>query len=97
MQSGGVLVWLSVWTLERGADLHTAQLMPLPRHRKIQTGFTFLVPAHPGSPQKGAIKQVCVSECTDMQIHMHLNSNTDLLTGGSMYAEGLPSTIPQPT
>jgi len=34
--------------------LHTAQLMPLPLtvscFSKIQTGFTFLVPAHPGSP-----------------------------------------------
>ena len=40
--------------LERGADLHMAQLMPLPlsisRFSKIQIGFTFLVPAHPGSP-----------------------------------------------
>jgi len=39
--------------LERGADLHTAQLMPLPLtvscFSKIQTGFTFLVPAHPGT------------------------------------------------
>jgi len=41
--SGGVL-----------ADLHTAQLMPLPLtvccFSKIQIGFTFLVPAHLGSP-----------------------------------------------
>ena len=40
--------------LERGADLHMAQLMPLPLtvscFSKIQTGFTFLLPAHPGSP-----------------------------------------------
>jgi len=40
--------------LERGADLHTAQVMPLPLTvsclSKIQIGFTFLVPAHPGSP-----------------------------------------------
>jgi len=40
--------------LERGADLHAVQLMPLPLtvscFKKIQTGFTFLVPAHPGSP-----------------------------------------------
>jgi len=28
-QSGGVLVWLSVWS-EQGADLHMTQLMPLP-------------------------------------------------------------------
>ena len=39
--------------LERGADLHMAQLMPLPLtvscSSKIQIGFTFLVPAHLGS------------------------------------------------
>ena len=27
---------------------------------KIQIGFTFLVPAHPGSPGKRAVKRVCV-------------------------------------
>jgi len=41
-----------------------AQLMPLPLivscFSKKQIGFTFLVPAHPGSPGKGAIKWVCV-------------------------------------
>ena len=40
--------------LERGADMHMAQLMPLPLtvsfSSKIQTGFTFLVPADPGIP-----------------------------------------------
>ena len=40
--------------LERCADLHMAQLMPLPLtvscFSKIQIGFTFLVPAHLGSP-----------------------------------------------
>jgi len=49
--SGGVLVWLSVWS---EVQLHMAQLIPLPLtvscFSKIQTGFTFLVPAHPGSP-----------------------------------------------
>ena len=53
--------------LERGADLHTAQLMPLPltfsRFSKIQTGFAFLVTAHLGSPGKGAVKRVCVNGC----------------------------------
>jgi len=53
--------------LERGADLHTAQLMPLPLtvscFSKIQIGFTFLVPAHPGSPGKRADKRVCVCVC----------------------------------
>ena len=50
--------------LERGADLHIAQLMPLPLtvscFSKIQIGFTFLVPAHPGSPRQRAVKRVCV-------------------------------------
>ena len=53
--------------LDRGADLHMAQLMPLPLtvswFSKIQIGFTFLVPAHPGSPGHRAIKQVCVCVC----------------------------------
>ena len=42
--------------LEQGADLHIAQLMPLPLtvccFSKIQIGFTFLVPAHLGCPGK---------------------------------------------
>jgi len=50
--------------LERYADLHMAQLMPLPLtvscFSKIQIGFAFLVPAHLGSPGKGAVKRVCV-------------------------------------
>ena len=50
--------------LERGADLHMAQLMPLPLtvscFSKIQIFFTFLVPAHLGSPGKRAAKRVCV-------------------------------------
>jgi len=50
--------------LERGADLHMAQLMPLllttSCFSKLQMGFTFLVPAHPGSPGQRAVKRVCV-------------------------------------
>jgi len=50
--------------LELDADLHVAQLMPLPLtvscFSKIQIGFTFQVPAHPGSPGKRAVKRVCV-------------------------------------
>ena len=51
--------------LERGADLHMAQLMPLPLtvscFSKIEIGFTFLVPAHPGSSAgQRAVKRVCV-------------------------------------
>jgi len=51
--------------LERGGDLHTAQLMPLPLavscFSKIQLGFTFLVPDHLVSPGKRAVKRVLVS------------------------------------
>ena len=47
--------------LERGADLHTAQLVPLPLtvscSSKIQVGFTFLVLAHLGSPGQRAVKR----------------------------------------
>ena len=50
--------------LELGADLHMAQLMPLPLtvscFSKIQIGFAFLIPAHPG---KRAVKRVCVCVC----------------------------------
>jgi len=53
---------------ERGADLHIAQLIPLPLtvscFSKIQIGFTFLVPAHMGSPGQKAIKWVCVCLCS---------------------------------
>jgi len=53
--------------LERGAYLHMAQLMPPPLivscFSKIQIGFTFLVPAYPGSPGKRAIKWESVCVC----------------------------------
>jgi len=53
--------------LEQGADMHTAQLMPLPLtfscFSKIQIGFTFLVPAYPGCPGKEAVKWLCVCVC----------------------------------
>ena len=56
--------------LERGADLHMAQLMLLPLtvscFSKIQIGFTFLVPVHLGSPGKGPLNG-CVCGTTVMQ------------------------------
>ena len=61
--------------LERGADLHIAQLMPLPLtvscFSKVQIGFTFLVPAHPGSPGQRAVKRVCV--CLSCALVIHVN------------------------
>jgi len=45
--NGGMLAWLSIWSEVQ---------MPLPLtvscFSKIQIGFSFLVPAHPGSPGK---------------------------------------------
>ena len=53
--------------LVRGADLHMVQRIPLPLtvscFSKIQTGFTFLVPAHPGSLGQRAVERVCVCVC----------------------------------
>jgi len=53
--------------LERRADLHMAQLMPLPLivycFSEIQIGFNFLVPAHLDSPGKRAVKRECVCVC----------------------------------
>jgi len=58
----GVVIYL-----ERSADLHMAQLMPLPLtvscFNKIQIGFTFLVLAYPGSPGQKAVKWLCVYVC----------------------------------
>ena len=64
--------------LERGADLHMAQLMPLPLtiscFSKVQIGFTFVVPAHLGSPGKRAVKRVCV--CLVIEQHRGLTTCT---------------------
>ena len=63
--------------MEQSADLHMAQLMPLPVtvscFSKIQIGFTFLVLAHLGSPGKGLLNGcgcVCIHKklCSDCTI-----------------------------
>ena len=59
-----------VISMERGADLHMAQLIPLPLtvscFSKIEIGFTSLVPAYPGRPRKRAVKRVRVCVCVCM-------------------------------
>ena len=62
--------------LERGADLHMAQLMPLPLtvffFSKIQIGLTFLVLAHSGSPGQRAVKRLCVCVCVCVRVCVHV-------------------------
>jgi len=68
--------------LERGAVLHTAQLMPLPLtvscFSKIQIDFTFLVPAHPGSYYSSLIWEqsvvMNVSVCMSVSLHAYLST-----------------------
>jgi len=74
--------------LERGADLHMAQLMPLPLTvsclSKNQIGFTFLVPAHLGSTGQRAVKRVCVcvsvpylsAETNTTETHNHTSKSS---------------------
>jgi len=53
--SGGVLAWLSVWS-EVQTCIWPADATATHCLSKIQIGFTFLIPAHPGSPLKRAVQ-----------------------------------------
>ena len=59
---------------------YMAQLMPLPLtvscFSKIQIGFTFLVPAHLGSPGQRAVKRVCacVRACVCVSVYPPLKT-----------------------
>ena len=80
--------------LERGADLHMAQLMPLPLtvscFSKIQIGFTFVVPAHPGSPGERAVKRcVCVCVCVCVFYSVEYQYSNILLATGRVYTHRL--------
>ena len=85
--------------LERGADWHMAQLMPLPLAlscvSKIQTGFTILVPAHPGSPGKGPLNCVraCVRVCLVLHIMSSLPAAAFTYVLGCVYTSGTQSEI----
>jgi len=67
--------------LERGADLHMAPLMPLPLtvscFSKIQIGFTFLTPAHPGSLGQRAVERAraCVY---DTRCYLNVRSKANM-------------------
>jgi len=84
------MAWLSVWTLERGADLHVAQLMPLPLtvscFYKIQIGSTFLVPAHRGSRGQRAVKWVCVLLlCSSLKMFFFISYSSQWLDWYTQY------------
>ena len=87
--------------LELGAVLHMDQLMPLPLNvsffSKIQIGVTFLVPAHPGSPGKRAVKRECVcvpvrEQSVVMSISVYVCDLRQIFSeysyGYSMWAQG---------
>ena len=63
--SGWVLTWLSVWSKVQTCiwpswcHCHSLSLASV----KSRLVFTFLVPAHLGSPGKRAVKRVCVCVC----------------------------------
>jgi len=64
-----------VVSLEHGADLHMAQLMPLPVtvscFSKIQIGFISLVPAHLGNPGKGPLNGCACVNVYHLPINVH--------------------------
>jgi len=78
--------------LERDADLHMAQLMPLPLtfscFSKIQIGFTFLVPAHrvvgAGNPKSNGVGKIIPESCVSQNLsaydrHWRLASSQEVL------------------
>ena len=74
-----------------------AQVMPLPLivscFSKIQIGFTFLVPAHLGSPGQRAAKRVCVCVCVYIYIYIYtpthpFNGPLSRTTRVSLYQKG---------
>ena len=67
--------------------------MPLPLtvscFSKILIGFTFLVPAHLGSPGKRAVKRVCVCDTFTygylLKVSQNLTKNCEKYMGKQMY------------
>ena len=84
-----------VTCLQRDANLHVAQLVILPLtvscFSKMQIGFTFLVPAHLGSPGQRVVKRVLlllllfyffylVAYCFSVLILVVINEDDDELS-----------------
>ena len=72
--SGGLLAWLSVWSYVQiciwpsWCHYHSLSLASV----KSRLVFTFLVPAHLGSPGKRAVKRVCVC----LSVPWHISKTT---------------------
>ena len=70
--TSGVLVWLSVWSevqtciWSSWCHCHSLSVASV----KSRLVFTFLVPAHPGSPGQRAVKGVCVKGVCTSQCFM---------------------------
>jgi len=58
--------------LKQGADLHSAELMPL------SLSFTFLVLAHPGSPEKRPLNGCVRARINDDDDEVHVKIMTAL-------------------
>jgi len=82
--------------LERDADVHMAQLMPLSLtvscSCEFQIGFTFLVLADLGSPGQRAVKRVCVCvsmyvcACICSELFAKVRDDTDQLRAAELIA-----------
>ena len=78
--------------LELSADLHIAQWIPLPLtvscFSKIQIGFSFLLPAHVGSPGQRAVKRVHV--CVMWYAFLYTNDSWSCIFQFCRCCDGLP-------
>ena len=81
--------------LERGADLHMAQLMQLPLtvscSSKIQIGFTFLVPAYPGCPGKKRPLNGCCC-CCSVFFHCRIRNRPNAIVQELLFTDVFEST-----
>jgi len=57
------LQWIFAKQAHEVTEYELGTIILLTSNYKIQIGFTFLVPAHLGSPGQRAIKRVCVCVC----------------------------------
>jgi len=80
-QSGGVVVWLSVWSKVQTCiwpswcHCHSLSLASV----KSRLVFTFLVAAHLGSPGKRAVKWVCVCKVSALN-YLHCSDTVSWMT-----------------